>query len=202
MTTLKTAAASDLKSYLERIEAIAAERQEMADEMRAVFAEAKAAGFDTKAIRAMAKRRAKDPAELAEQESLLDTYMHAVGMTVEPPLYAAVRALGVDTLARDQVIASLQLLIPVNGEIIARVGGDPLRLWRDETGQAHAEPYVEAKPAPEKTGRALKKSATVLSIVPTDPVKTAADAAEARSKSKPPTDEKAPSPTPEEEPVE
>src|SRR5207237_1767406 len=115
MTTLASAAAADLKAFLERIERLAAERKELGDDMRLVYAEAKASGFDPKAIRAMAKRRQKERGELAEEETILHTYMHAVGMAADTPLYSAVRAMGVDMLARDQVIDTLQLLIPVNG---------------------------------------------------------------------------------------
>jgi uncharacterized protein (UPF0335 family) len=206
MTALASAAAADLKVFLERIERLAAERKELGDDMRLVYAEAKASGFDPKAIRAMAKRRQKEASELAEEETILQTYMHAVGMAVDTPLYSAVRAMGVDTLARDQVIDTLQLLIPVNGEIIARVGGAPMRLWRDEDGRAHAAEYVEPKAAPaEKTGKGLKKSATVLTMVPTDHVKAAADAAErraARAKKSPADEEPADVDAEREEPVE
>lgn len=203
MTTMRRDAADELKSYLERVERIAAERKEMGDEIGAIYAEAKARGFDTSVMKYMVRRRAKDPAKLAEAEAIADTYMHAVGMTAENPLYSAVSRMAVDTLARDQVIETLQLLIPTNGEIIARVGGAPMRLWRDETGKAHAAEYVEpvatpssstARPA-EKTGKALKTSAAVLSMVPKDPVKAAADAAEKRARKKRGEDEPNPSPS-------
>lgn len=180
--SMKSEAAAALKSYLERVERLEEERKTLGDDIRLVYAEAKAEGFDPKAIRAMVKRRRKDPGEAAEEDTILDTYMHAVGMIPENPLAAAVAALAVDALARDQVIDAFKQLVPVNGEIIAKVGGAPMRIWRDEAGQAYAEQYVEPKSAPsEKTGRSLKKSAAVLSIVPTDHVKAAADAAERRA---------------------
>lgn len=47
-----------------------------------------------------------------------------------------------DGMSRDQVIEAFQLLIPRNGEIIASVGGTPMRLWRTEDGKACAEDYV------------------------------------------------------------
>lgn len=184
-TSTRGTAAAELRAFIERIERIASDRRDLGDDMRAVFAEAKAQGFDTKAMRRIIKRRDKDPAEVAEEDTIFASYMAAIGMTVDPPLHAAVAAMGVDAAARDDVIAALQLLVPTNGEIIAKIGGKPLRIWRDEAGAAHAAEYVEPKAAPaEKSGRALKKSAAVLSLVPKDRVKVMADAAERRAAEK------------------
>ncbi|GEC15177.1 DUF2312 domain-containing protein [Nitrobacter winogradskyi] len=187
MTTARAEARSRLKDFIERVERIAADRRDLGDDMKAVFAEAKAEGFDTKAMRRIIKRRDKDPAEVAEEDSIFETYMAELGMTPEAPLPSMVRALGVDVLAREQVIDALSSLIPANGEIIARVGGEPMRLWRDEEGRAYAEVYVPPAAAPkEKTGRSLKAPATVLTMVPggklaSEDVRRKADAAEKRS---------------------
>lgn len=201
--SFRSDAADDLKSYIERIERLAEERKSLGDDQRALFAEAKAKGFDTPAMRRIIKRRAKEPGEIAEAEGIDATYMHALGMVAESPLHLQVAKLARDGLARDQVIEALQLLIPVNGEIIASVGGKPMRLWRSEDGTSFAEEYVPPAAAPvEKTGRALKPAA-MLSIVPKDPVKAAADAAEKRAHTRRSEDEPAPSPAPEQrEPVE
>lgn len=184
---MRSEVVASLKSYLERVERLEGERSEIADEIRALYAESKAEGFSPKAIRAMVKRRrAKNPQAIADDEAVLETYMHAAGMVPESPLAAAVSRLAVDTLARDQVIEALQSLVPSNGEIIAKVGGAPMRIWRDEAGQAYSAEYVEPKAAPaEKMGKGLKRSATILSIVPDDPVKAAADRAERRAKRNP-----------------
>ena len=203
--TLRSDAAAELKSYIERIERIGVERRELGDEQKALFAEAKSKGFDPKAMRKIIKRRDTDPGELEEDETILETYMHALGMLPEAPLHRQVAVLAKDGLARDRVIEALQQLVPVNGEIIARVGGDPMRIWRDEAGTVKAEPYIE-KPRAEKTGKAVSKPAAVLSIVPKDPVKAAADAAERRARKQRGEDEPHPSPADvdadEEEPVE
>lgn len=192
--TLRSDAKDKLKSYVERIERLAEERKSLGDDQRAVFADAKAEGFDPKAIRRIVKRRQKDPNELAEDEAIDDTYAHAIGMAADSPLHVQVAKLARDGMARDELIESLKQWIPVNGWIIASVGGAAMRLWRSEDGQTFAEDYVapEAKPA-EKTGRALKTSATVLAMVPKDPVKMAADAAEKRSRIKRGEDEPLPS---------
>jgi uncharacterized protein (UPF0335 family) len=180
--TLRSDAGAELKSFIERIERLGAERKELGDEQRALFADAKSKGFDSKAMRKIIKRRDQDPGELEEEETILETYMHALGMLPEPSLHRQISALARDGLARDQVIEALQKIVPVYGEIIARVGGDPMRIWRDEAGKAYAEPHVE-KPREQKTGKALGKPATVLTIVPkADPVKDAADRAEQRSR--------------------
>jgi uncharacterized protein (UPF0335 family) len=191
--TMKSETVAALKVYLERVERLEDERKSLGDDVRQVYAEAKAAGFDAKGIRSMVKRRRQDPAILAEEDTILETYMHAVGMLPENPLAAAVSRMAVDTLARDQVIEALQAMVPVNGEIIARVGGAPMRIWRDEAGQAYSAEHAEPKRAPaEKLGHGLRRSATVLSIVPADPVKLAGDKAETRAKKPKPSDEKNP----------
>ena len=141
MTTLKTETREELKSYVERIERIVEEINALKDDQRALFAEAKSKGYDTKSMRRIIKRRQKDANELAEHEAIDDTYMHALGMTSENPLHVQVAKLVKDGVARDQVIEALQLLIPVNGEIIASVGGQPMRLWRQRTGDP-SEDYV------------------------------------------------------------
>lgn len=182
MSTLKKAAQVDLKSYMERIERLEEERKELVDDIRSIYAEAKAAGFDTKALRSLIKLRKKDATERQEEEALLDTYMHAVGMATEAPLFAAVGAMGTDTAARDQVIEAFKLLVPATGEVIIKMGGSPVRLWRDDSGKAHAADYVEPEtpPAPEKTGKALKTPAAVLKMVP----KSRSEATEAPSTTK------------------
>ncbi|WP_316165376.1 MULTISPECIES: DUF2312 domain-containing protein [unclassified Bradyrhizobium] len=131
-----------LSSYIERIERIVEEIVALKDDQKVLFAEAKAKGFDTKAMRRIIKRRQKDQGEVAEQESIDGIYMHAIGMTSEHPLHAQVKRLTADGIGREQVIEALQLLIPVNGEIIASVGGHPMRLWRTADGKSFAEEYV------------------------------------------------------------
>ncbi len=164
---MHSTAADRLKAFLDRIERLEAERTDLGDDVKAVYAELKADGFDPKVVRAMIKRRKKDPAELAEAETLLHSYMVAAGMASDRQLYDAVRAMAEDDLARDEVIDALKLLVPVNGEIVARVGGEPVRIWRDETGNAFVAAYVPPQPA-ENAGKGLKPSTTVLTLVPKD----------------------------------
>jgi uncharacterized protein (UPF0335 family) len=73
-------AGGQLKSFIERVERLEEEKKALADDIRDVYAEAKGQGFDTKIMRQVVRLRKKDAAERAEEESLLDLYMHALGM--------------------------------------------------------------------------------------------------------------------------
>jgi uncharacterized protein (UPF0335 family) len=73
-------AKDQLKSIIERIERLEEEKQALADDIKEVYAEAKANGFDTKVLRTVVRIRKQDTNERAEQEALLDLYLHALGM--------------------------------------------------------------------------------------------------------------------------
>src|SRR3546814_15327956 len=66
-----------------RIEVLEEEKKALADDIKEVYAEAKAHGFDVKILRQVIRLRKLDRAELAEQESLLQVYMDALGMSTE-----------------------------------------------------------------------------------------------------------------------
>ena len=69
-----------LKAFVERIERLEEEKKAIADEIRDVYAEAKGTGFDVKALRTIVRMRKQDVNERREQEAILETYMHALGM--------------------------------------------------------------------------------------------------------------------------
>jgi uncharacterized protein (UPF0335 family) len=73
-------AGEHLKSFIERIERLEEEKKALADDIRDVYSEAKATGFDVKVMRQIVKIRKMDKDELDEQEALLETYMRALGM--------------------------------------------------------------------------------------------------------------------------
>ena len=73
-------AKDQLKAFIERIERLEEEKKAIADDIRDVYAEAKANGFDVKALRAIVRLRKIDVEERREQEAVLETYMHALGM--------------------------------------------------------------------------------------------------------------------------
>jgi len=75
--------ATRLKSYIERIERLEEEKAAMASDVRDIYAEAKANGFDTKTMRQVIKLRKMEANERTEQEYMLDLYKRALGMQVE-----------------------------------------------------------------------------------------------------------------------
>ena len=69
-----------LKQIVENIEHLEMEKKEKADEISAVYKEAKTMGFDIKIIRKIISLRKKDVNERQEEESLLEAYKEALGM--------------------------------------------------------------------------------------------------------------------------
>jgi uncharacterized protein (UPF0335 family) len=73
-------AKDQLKAFVERVERLEEEKKAIADDVRDVYAEAKANGYDVKALRTVIRLRKQDVNERKEQEAILETYMHALGM--------------------------------------------------------------------------------------------------------------------------
>ncbi len=73
-------AADRLRSIIERIERLEEERKALSSDIKDIYSEAKSAGFDVKVIRQLISIRRKEPAEVEEQETLLDVYRRALGM--------------------------------------------------------------------------------------------------------------------------
>jgi uncharacterized protein (UPF0335 family) len=73
-------AKDQLKAIIERIERLEEEKKATSDDIKDVYAEAKGNGFDTKALRTIVRLRKMDTDERREQEAVLETYMHALGM--------------------------------------------------------------------------------------------------------------------------
>lgn len=71
-------AAGQLRSLIERIERLEEEKATLAMDIREVYAEAKAVGFDPKIMRQVVRLRKMERADRQEQEALLDLYMDAV----------------------------------------------------------------------------------------------------------------------------
>ena len=70
----------DLRNFIQRIENLERKKKEVAEDIKAVKAEAKSAGFNAKTITAIVKLRARDEREVEEEELLLDLYKRALGM--------------------------------------------------------------------------------------------------------------------------
>ena len=73
-------AKDQLKAFVERIERLEEEKKTIADDIRDVYAESKANGFDVKALRTIVRLRKQDTDERREAEAILETYMLALGM--------------------------------------------------------------------------------------------------------------------------
>jgi uncharacterized protein (UPF0335 family) len=90
MATTATAAVQDevahrfakdqLKAIIERIERLEEEKKTISDDIRDVYAEAKGNGFEVKALRTIVRLRKQDADERREHETILETYLHALGM--------------------------------------------------------------------------------------------------------------------------
>jgi uncharacterized protein (UPF0335 family) len=80
-------AVDQLKSVISRIEKLEEEKAGLAADIRDVYSEARGNGFDCPAIKKIIKLRKMDASEREEAETILDTYMSALGMT--PDLFDA-----------------------------------------------------------------------------------------------------------------
>lgn len=72
--------AAELRQFIERIEALEAEKKDLAEQVREVYAESKSRGYDQKALRAIVSLRKRDKDDVAEQEAILELYKQALGM--------------------------------------------------------------------------------------------------------------------------
>lgn len=75
-----TLSGEHLKQYIDKIERLEEEKTNIQTDIKEVYAEAGGNGFDVKTIRQLIKIRKLQPAEREEQETLLETYMAALGM--------------------------------------------------------------------------------------------------------------------------
>ncbi len=73
-------APDQLKAFIERIERLEEDKTAIAGDIREVYAEAKANGFDVKIMRKVVALRKKDRNERLEEEAVLDLYLQALGM--------------------------------------------------------------------------------------------------------------------------
>jgi len=81
-------AAEKLRQYIAQVEQLEIEKATIAEHIKDVFTVAKSEGFDTKIMRQVLKLRKLDASKREEQEHLIDTYLHALGML---PLFEGVK---------------------------------------------------------------------------------------------------------------
>lgn len=75
-----TIAADELRLLIERIERMEEEKKAIADDIKDVYGEAKARGYDTKTIRAIVRLRKMETHDRQEAEALFETYKAALGL--------------------------------------------------------------------------------------------------------------------------
>ena len=92
MTTLQVSAQKQLRQLVEQIERLEEEKKALAGDIRDKYLEAKAVGFDPKALRKIVSLRKKSQTDRQEEEAILAVYMHALGMLDEEPQMAAADA--------------------------------------------------------------------------------------------------------------
>lgn len=72
--------AGELRQLIERFERLDQEKRDLADQQKEVMADARGRGYDVKAMRRLIALRRKDPAEISEEEAILQVYREALGM--------------------------------------------------------------------------------------------------------------------------
>lgn len=72
--------ADELRQFIERAETLAAEKRDIAEQEKELFAEAKGRGYDTKVMRKVIALRKRKPDDIAEEEAVLEVYKQALGM--------------------------------------------------------------------------------------------------------------------------
>lgn len=85
MDHINASTRDQLRSFVERVERLNEEKAVLTDDIKEIFAEAKAHGFDVKTLRKVISLRKLDANERAEAQALLDTYLIALGM--QPDLF-------------------------------------------------------------------------------------------------------------------
>ncbi len=87
MSELHDSTRQQLRAIIERIERLEEEKAALAADIREVYSEAKGQGFDTKALRKIIQMRKKEAHERQEEEAVLTTYLHALGMLEDMPAW-------------------------------------------------------------------------------------------------------------------
>jgi uncharacterized protein (UPF0335 family) len=86
-----------LQSIIERIERLEDEKAKISLDIKEIYAEAKANGFDAKILRKIVAIRKQDADKRDEEQQLIATYMAALGMLADTPLGQAAIARNVRT---------------------------------------------------------------------------------------------------------
>jgi uncharacterized protein (UPF0335 family) len=71
---------AELRQFIERAEQLASEKDDISEQEKELFAEAKGRGYDTKVMRKVIALRKRKPDDIAEEEAVLEVYKQALGM--------------------------------------------------------------------------------------------------------------------------
>ena len=80
MTDAYTITADELRQFIERAEQLEAEKKDITEQEKELFAEAKGRGYDTKVMKKIIAERKRNLDEVAEEEAIMDLYKAALGM--------------------------------------------------------------------------------------------------------------------------
>lgn len=81
-------AAGQLRAFIERIERVQEEKKALSDDEKAIYAELKASGFDSKAVRTIIRLRKQDTDKRQAEAAMVELYWNALG---EAPLFGALK---------------------------------------------------------------------------------------------------------------
>lgn len=119
------------------------DKRAVGEDLKDLFAEAKANGFDTKALRAafrMTRKRSEDAAAVEEHEAIVDTYMAALIGTIDAP--ARIRATREEPPAKPEETEAVVDAVPVDDAGSRPAGGRT-------PAEGHSEPTAGGSPAPD-----------------------------------------------------
>ncbi len=145
-------AREQLRALVARIERLEEEKAAIAADIREVYAEAKAVGFDAKVLRKVIALRKRDRHELEEEQALMDLYLHALGMT---PLERWAARQGGDDAAAAEISVPVQPMEKRDGKLqpvgddrdvettitVSTDGGPAVSMTMDEFRQSISEKF-------------------------------------------------------------
>ena len=86
MTTLQGSSQEHLRQFIEQIERLEEEKKALSADIRDKYLEAKGVGFDPKIMKKVISLRKRSSSEREEEDAVLDTYLHALGMLGDGPM--------------------------------------------------------------------------------------------------------------------
>jgi uncharacterized protein (UPF0335 family) len=153
-------ATGQLRSLVERIERLEEEKATIAGDIKEVYAEAKANGFDIKILRKVVKLRKFTADERAEEEAMIDLYLHALGMTIAEKVDQTGQGDVDHTIALADAAKQIVDSVPEGGSVsVTTPAGDGFKINKDDDGNVTHETVVEMPDIPPELDRREKTPA-------------------------------------------